>query len=670
MNSSCSPAIIRTLVRSFRLLMAAGMLLGVQPAGAGNTIGGYRVLFGHLHNHSSISDGKGTPDEAYRFAKEVSRLDFFSLADHSTMMSASEWSAMKAAADRYNEPGKFTALHGFEWTNNNEGHVAVINSDDYISTEAPTSTFPGLCDWLNTHECVAFFNHPGQVDELGYEFRHFSTKPCYRIVGMELWNKGQRFERYYYRDGYYRNDGNAGWYDEALSRGWMIGAAGSEDNHNGNWGQSTDSRLAVLAADNTRTDIMNALRDRRFYSTYDNNLLLSFTIGGMEMGSVVSGGGHELSILAGDGNHEKFTLIELLRNGFVVRSWAPATDSVTIREQMNFDDREYYYVRVKQADGDEAISSPIRINGTAPLLPPAVAGSQSVSQGSLSYTFDFAQDYEGWSGDFADYPAVDSAFYELEFGRMKLPKPLDTLKYSLMITGNNHSDDLFMFIKRKFTGLAPNKTYRVHISLELASDAPTNAIGIGGAPGESVFLKAGASIAEPWKVNRNGFYEMNIDKGNQAAPGADMDTIGHIGVSDTTSVFTLISRSNEGHPFTISTDDSGTAWVCIGSDSGFEGTTTLYYSTIQVKFDNITDIADPQGIAGVILYPNPAGEMLYIDAGGREVEKIEVYSMAGRLESVVSYSDHLHLAGLPTGIYWVRVRLEGGNVSVGRVVVR
>ncbi|MCH7972961.1 MAG: T9SS type A sorting domain-containing protein [Bacteroidetes bacterium] len=228
---------------------------------------------------------------------------------------------------------------------------------------------------------------------------------------------------------------------------------------------------------------------------------------------------------------------------------------------------------------------------------------------SQTFMYDFSTGYEGWTGDFADYPITDSLFYELTFYRTNLPLPLDTNKSSLLISGNNHSDDLFMFIKRKILGLLPNTTYGLMISVVFASNAPTNAVGVGGAPGEGVIVKAGASTIEPLKINTDGFFLMNIDKGNQIQPGSDMDTIGHVGVSDTTTVFTLINRNNSNHLFTITTDSNGEVWVCIGTDSGFEATTTLYFDQITLTFNSTTGINDNKNyITEYFLsqnYPNP-----------------------------------------------------------------
>ena len=118
----------------------------------------------------------------------------------------------------------------------------------------------------------------------------------------------------------------------------------------------------------------------------------------------------------------------------------------------------------------------------------------------FSVSFDFSQSEEDWKADFADLPLndEDSNFYELKYAYTNLPANLATQK-AMMLSGNNHSDDLFMFIKRKVTGLNPNTSYTLVFDVELASNAPKGSVGIGGSPGESVYLKAGASEIEPVK---------------------------------------------------------------------------------------------------------------------------------------------------------------------------
>ena len=104
--------------------------------------------------------------------------------------------------------------------------------------------------------------------------------------------------------------------------------------------------------------------------------------------------------------------------------------------------------------------------------------------------YKFTSDVEGWQGDFADYPEGEETFYQLDFGFSNLPSPLDVSQGSLKQTGSNHSDDLFMFVKRKLTGLTPNQTYQATFDIEIASNAADGSVGVGGSPGESVYYKS------------------------------------------------------------------------------------------------------------------------------------------------------------------------------------
>jgi len=204
----------------------------------------------------------------------------------------------------------------------------------------------------------------------------------------------------------------------------------------------------------------------------------------------------------------------------------------------------------------------------------------------FSYGFDFSESQNNWVVDFTDFPAgTDSSSYELKFAYTDLPPNLATNTKSMMLSGNNHSDDLFMFMKRKVTDLSPNTDYTLVFEVELASNAPKGAVGIGGAPGEGVFLKAGAAGTEPKKVIEDNQYALNVDKGNQNAPGEIAIVLGDIAVSYDTQDYALINRNNTANtPFIARSNSKGEIWLIVGTDSGFEGTTTVYYTQVNVVF--------------------------------------------------------------------------------------
>lgn len=351
-------------------------------------IGGYSVYYGQLHSHTSLSDGSGTPDEAYKYARDTAKLDFFSIADHcsypyDSVMTVAEYQGMQATANSYNQDGVYVTFWGFEWTSDDtswggpstllgKGHITIINSPDFCRATDPASNdLNELVNWMSARDLVAFFNHPGQYNTT---FDKFAFNQTDKIVGMELWNGSTD---YYSNDGYHRNDGGLGYYDEALARGWYVGATGSGDNHSKDWGAQNEWRMAVLAPEKTRASIHGAMKARRFYSSRDRNLALSFRCNGAQMGSRIAGGPLSIDIEATDVDNETFSRIELLKNGTVVRIWTPNATHPRVTSTQHGSQGDAFYVRVYQSSAWTAISSPIFITSGGADVTPALTATLS-----------------------------------------------------------------------------------------------------------------------------------------------------------------------------------------------------------------------------------------------------------------------------------------------------
>ncbi|MBP8302610.1 MAG: CehA/McbA family metallohydrolase [Phycisphaerae bacterium] len=340
------------------------------------------IYFGHFHNHTELSGATGTPAQAYSAARSAG-LDFFGLSDHGEALTTDEFVAMQTAADASNAAGAFSAFWGFEWSSSKYGHITVVHPATFASAgNASTDTFSEFMSWLGAQGAVAFFNHPGRQNGAGTEFEHFTGAYSDNIVGMELWNKGDSFGTYYYNEGYTSDTRDrSGHYDEALLEGWQIGAAGSRDNHDGTWG-SGSYRLAILAGSNTRGDLYSALWARRFYSTLDQDLELSFRVNGSEMGSTIAGGISQCVIEAADRGNEGFSRIEVIHNGYIVYTQSVAGQTHPLVTCDLFAQQgDTLYCKVTQSDGDEAISSPVFITSNGPDGPPRSALTAPLDNG-------------------------------------------------------------------------------------------------------------------------------------------------------------------------------------------------------------------------------------------------------------------------------------------------
>ena len=205
---------------------------------------------------------------------------------------------------------------------------------------------------------------------------------------------------------------------------------------------------------------------------------------------------------------------------------------------------------------------------------------------ALTFTYDFSRGPQGFIAGFADYPPADAASYELTSDHRALPPPLEP-RSALFISGVNRSDDLFMFFKGPVAGLSPGTSYGVSVSVEVATDTPAGCVGVGGAPGESVWIKAGATAVEPLPVRDGSYLRMNVDIGSQSAGGAQAVVLGNIANARSCEQprrWEIKSFQDRSTPVPISIPSYGQAWLLFGSDSGFEARTEIYFTRAAVTF--------------------------------------------------------------------------------------
>ena len=218
-----------------------------------------------------------------------------------------------------------------------------------------------------------------------------------------------------------------------------------------------------------------------------------------------------------------------------------------------------------------AVSAP----GTA-VAAPADAAPQT-------YSYKFADGAQGWVADFADYSATAEDM-ELKAGIAPLPAGTEN-STGFSIQGNNHSDDLYMFLKRRLgpaDGIVPNRTYTVQTAVSFWSNVGIGCFGVGGSEGGSVYVKAGASTQEPTLItDAMGYYRVVIDKGDQAVGGPDGAVLGNIETDRECGDKTWVKVNHAStETLTVTADATGHLWLNVGTDSGYEEVTHLYYSSV------------------------------------------------------------------------------------------
>ena len=231
-----------------------------------------------------------------------------------------------------------------------------------------------------------------------------------------------------------------------------------------------------------------------------------------------------------------------------------------------------------------------------------LAGTAAAKETTTGVGFDFNQNDGGFTPIFSDYPNEQGVeeFYELRSGHEEVP--IADAGKGLFLSGNNHSDDLFMGYYKDLSGLVPETEYQFTVRFQLATNVENDMIGIGGAPGESVFVKCGVASEEPENsLDSLNHFCLNIDKGSQSTSGSDMIVVGNLAKEE-------INRPGEYEFNEIETkviartDEAGTAYLVIVTDSGFEGVTSYYLDDISVSWADTATVSITRGDAVKMLF--------------------------------------------------------------------
>ena len=233
----------------------------------------------------------------------------------------------------------------------------------------------------------------------------------------------------------------------------------------------------------------------------------------------------------------------------------------------------------------------------------ASAEAASNSGNNNTVQFDFETDDSGFIPIFADYPNIEGVedFYEFrhEYGKI----PIDGAGKGIFISGSNHSDDLFMGYVKVLEGFSPGRAYQFDVTFKLATDVDGGLMGVGGAPGESVTVKCGITPTEPLSVSNapGECYRMNIDKGVQSNDGKDMVIVG-----DMTKTENNRPGEYEFKEFQVELETvaniRGEIYLIIGTDSGFEATTSYYLDDISVQWKDTEQPAVTRAQAAQMLF--------------------------------------------------------------------
>lgn len=347
------------------------------PDGVSNPMlvakGARRVLWADLHGHSNYSDGTGLPEDFFRYARDVAALDVVSLTDHDHWgmqfldQHPEMWERIRAQTTRFNEPGRFVTLQGFEWTSWIYGHRHVLFFDDesplLSSLDPATSSPTQLWTALRNRKALTVAHHSagGPIAVDWAIAPHPMFEPVTEIVSVHGSSEAADTPGRIYDpvEGNYVRD--------ALKRGYRLGFIGSGDSHDGHPGLThlagpSGGLAAIFSDELTREAVYEALRARRTYATNGPRIFLSALLDDDLMGAVLPAAKDAQAVaklVVRVVAPEPIDHIDIIRNG-AVEEYVIVKDTIARvqRSIRALAAGEYLYVRVVQANGGAAWSSP------------------------------------------------------------------------------------------------------------------------------------------------------------------------------------------------------------------------------------------------------------------------------------------------------------------------
>lgn len=367
---------------------AKGHTWGVANASVPVAADGLRLFWGDLHAqsehhvmHSQNKDFRqagwskgiscGTVDDCYTYAREVSLLDFMALTDQGACLT-NAWEFCQSKVREYHQPGRFVTFKGYE-AGAPIGHRNVIYVSDSIEPPLDPKRFSNfhpkaLYDYYRERRDAILIPHHVKT-WTDWSFHDPELEPIMEIYscwgqsespGTDLWNKGM-------------TPGAGAW--AAFERGYRMGLMASSDNHVGMPGRShpgdrqahtpfKGGLCAVWADELTRESLLAALKERRCYGTTGARIVVRFSIDGRPMGSSVTPSGPTVRAAIEVWGTDEIESVELVTSGRAIKSLPlhRGEDHLATTTDLPASAPTHYYLRITQADGERAWTSPVFID--------------------------------------------------------------------------------------------------------------------------------------------------------------------------------------------------------------------------------------------------------------------------------------------------------------------
>jgi len=333
----------------------------------------YASSFSYSDPASSLSSGE--PEEVYAYGRDIAGLDFVAITDQGGICSPAWEKTQQMAAELY-QPGSFVTFKAYE-AGVLSGHRNVIYADARVEGPQDPRTFKLDPEDLYRHyhgrRDVIMIPHHVKI-WTNWDYHDPDLEPLVEVYSTwgssekpgvdEYWDKGM-------------TPGSAT--QAAWARGYRMGVVASSDSHVGMPGRSVPNGdrqwscqnfraglAAVWCKELTRESVFAALRNRSCYGTTGARMIVQFDVNGHPMGSQVrlEDPGQPCRIHARIVGSDRIDHIEIVKNNRDVHRVVPARSDEVELEWIDPDPclNSWYYLRVTQADGHRAWTSPVWVD--------------------------------------------------------------------------------------------------------------------------------------------------------------------------------------------------------------------------------------------------------------------------------------------------------------------
>ncbi len=359
------------------------------------------LFWGFLHGESEKYDSTENIETCLRHFRDEKAINFFGVSPFESQEETSNdtWKLIAQNVMEFDEAERFTTFLGNQWegTPAVEGMRTLVFSKDQKQMvrkkDVKYSSLKKLYKCFSPKEIIAIPCFT-MAKKHSYNFKDYD--PDYERV-VEIYNAWGSSECT-------KKEGNTrpiqttgktgvqedpeGSIQKALLRNCRFGFVAGGLDDRGGYGdlydsdqvQYTPGLTAILAPEHTKASLAEALYNRSCYATTGERIIVGLFLAGLPMGSETSTAQkHGLGInrhLSGYvAGTTKLQKVEIVRNGKSIKTYQPegyildfTYDDMTPLEKVaiNAKDKKppfvYYYLRITQADGHMAWSSPIWVD--------------------------------------------------------------------------------------------------------------------------------------------------------------------------------------------------------------------------------------------------------------------------------------------------------------------